>query len=178
MEFDRARGCLTRWISNNKSLLDLGSSSGSILSPSFWRPPTDNDIPYLNDWKNYGLDVMTSQMRSFQHQYTQNGDVQLTARLYLSPPILAWGYNTLVTYTISSNDGSLTIEVDLQPSGPSPKTVPRVGLDIRLDNTLDNASWFGLGPGESYPDKRDAQKIGVYTATTAQLHTPYEVPQE
>lgn len=178
MDFDRARGCLTRWVSNNKSLLDLDLTSGSALSPSFWRPPTDNDIPSLHDWKNYGLDVMASQLRSFRLQNNSNGDVQLIANLYLTPPVLAWGYIALVTYTISSNDGSLTIRVELTPSGPSPKTIPRVGLDIRLDNSLDNASWFGLGPGESYPDKKDAQKIGVYNATTAQLHTPYEVPQE
>lgn len=178
MEFDRARGCLTRWISNNKSLLDLDPSSKSALSPSFWRAPTDNDIPFLDDWKNYGLDVLTSQLRSFKLQSSPNGDVQLTSKLYITPPILAWGYNALVTYVISSNDGSLTVRVDLQPSGPSPKSIPRVGLDIRLDDSLDNASWFGLGPGESYVDKRDAQRIGIYSATTAQLHTPYEVPQE
>jgi beta-galactosidase len=177
MEFDRARGCLSRWESNNKTLLDP-DSSGSALFPSFWRPPTDNDIPYLEDWKNYGLDVMTSQLRSFNVETLPNGDVQLTARQYLTPPILAWGYNAVVTYTVSGSDSSLTIQVHLQPSGPTPKTIPRVGLNLRLDDSLDNATWFGLGPGESYPDKMDAQKIGVYTATTGQLHTPYEVPQE
>ncbi|KAK2761154.1 hypothetical protein FQN54_001675 [Arachnomyces sp. PD_36] len=178
MQFDRARGCLTRWVANNLSLLDSDLSSGSALTPSFWRPPTDNDIPYLDDWKNYGLDVMTSQLRSFEIQDSANGDVQLTAQLYLTPPILAWGYNAKVTYIISGNDGSLTVKVDLKPTGPIPKTIPRVGLNIRLNDTLDNASWFGLGPGESYVDKKDSQKIGVYNATTAQLHTPYEVPQE
>jgi beta-galactosidase len=59
-----------------------------------------------------------------------------------------------------------------------PNTLPRVGLDIRLCNSLENAEWFGIGPGESYADKRSSQKLGIYSASVDQLHTPYDVPQE
>ena len=53
-----------------------------------------------------------------------------------------------------------------------------MGLDLYLADSLDNATWFGRGPGESYADKKESQKMGLYKADTAQLHTPYEVPQE
>jgi beta-galactosidase len=88
--FDRARGCLTQWTSHGKPLLDLDPVRNSALSLSFWRAPIDNDI--LHDtrvWKHYGVDVLTSQLRSFTlDSFGSYGEVQLIATSYISPPIL------------------------------------------------------------------------------------------
>ena len=60
-----------------------------------------------------------------------------------------------------------------------PAHVPRVGLNLCLPRRFDAVKWQGLGPGESYPDKRSAQRMGVWSAdSVAELQTPYEVPQE
>jgi len=174
--FDRARGSLTQWTTNGKFILD--STSPTPLSISVWRAPTDNDLPSAAPfWKNYGLDTMTSQLRSSNLKHLDSGEIQFTTTTFLSPPVLAWGFTALTIYTISRS-GSLTIKVHLSPSGSAPKFLPRVGLDVLLADDLDNAKWFGLGPGESYADKKASQKIGIYSATTDQLHTPYDVPQE
>jgi beta-galactosidase len=103
--------------------------------------------------------------------------LQITTESWLGPPVLAWGFVATTTYTISG-DGNLVVSVHLKPQGPMPADLPRIGLDLRLTDALDNAKWLGLGPGESYADKKHSQKMGIYKATTAQLHTPYEVPQE
>ncbi|KAK9248425.1 galactose mutarotase-like domain-containing protein [Lipomyces tetrasporus] len=39
-------------------------------------------------------------------------------------------------------------------------------------------SWFGKGPGESYPDKCDAARVGIFEKAIKDLDTMYEVPQE
>lgn len=175
--FDRAQGQLTKWLSHGHTLITSDRSTGSALTPSFWRAPTDNDMPSeFPYWQRFGLDAMTSQLRSFDIS-TEESCVKLTIQTYISPPILAWGFDAKLTYTITA-EGSLTIKAHLKPVGSMPKTLPRIGLNIRLDASLDNASWFGLGPGEAYPDKCSSQKHGLYTLTTAELHTPYEVPQE
>jgi beta-galactosidase len=103
--------------------------------------------------------------------------VRLRSTTYLSPPVLAWGFFATTTYTVSAS-GALTISTHLVPTGSFPQHLPRIGLDIALSNTLSRAAYFGLGPGESYPDKHSAQKVGIYTAPVDQLHTSYEVPQE
>jgi beta-galactosidase len=177
MTFDRAQGQLTKWLFHGQALFTSDPATGSALTPSFWRAPTDNDMPSdLPYWQRFGLDAMTFQLRSFEIS-KEGSSVKVETYAYLSPPILAWGFDAKMTYTITA-DGSLTIKTHLQPVGAMPKTLPRIGLNIRLDTSLDNASWFGLGPGEAYPDKRSSQKHGIYTATTSELHTPYEVPQE
>lgn len=175
--FDRAQGQLTKWSSHGQTIFISDPTTGSALTPSCWRAPTDNDVPSeLPYWQRFGLDAMSSQLRSFEIS-TEGSLVKLNIRTYISAPILAWGFDARMTYTITP-DGSLTVKTHLKPVGSMPKTLPRVGLSIRLHKSFDNASWFGLGPGEAYPDKRSAQKHGCYTATTAELHTPYEVPQE
>jgi beta-galactosidase len=175
--FDRAQGQLTKWISHGQTIFVNDPATGSALMPSFWRAPTDNDMPSeLPYWQRFGLDAMTSQLRSFEIS-TEESCVKLNIHTYLSAPILAWGFDTKMIYTITT-DGSLTVKTQLSPVGSTPKILPRIGLNIRLHPSFSNASWFGLGPGEAYPDKRSSQKHGCYTATTAELYTPYEVPQE
>jgi beta-galactosidase len=179
LKFDRARGYLTNWVSGGLTLLQPDSNNGAAIIPSFWRAPTDNDVPAaLPYWRRFGLDQMTSQLRSFTVCSDNKADlVEIKTQTYLSPPILAWGYNVQTTYTIFSN-GSLNIKVRLQPTGSHPKTIPRVGLNMYLSQTLDQVSWFGPGPGESYPDKRSSQKVGIWSKAIPELQTNYEVPQE
>jgi beta-galactosidase len=175
--FDRAQGQLTQWTSHGQKIFVTDPATRSALTPSYWRAPTDNDMPFeLPYWQRFGLDAMSSQLRSFEIS-TEDRCVKLSIHTYVSAPILAWGFDTKMTYTITP-DGSLAVKTHLIPVGSIPKILPRIGLNVRLHESFDNASWFGLGPGEAYPDKRSAQKHGCYTATTSELHTPYEVPQE
>ncbi|KAM3072134.1 Beta-galactosidase (Lactase) [Clarireedia jacksonii] len=149
----------------------------SSILPRVWRVPTNNDVPRdLIYYRRFGLDAMTSQLRSFDVN-TSVDNVKATRTTFLSPPIINWGLGTTTTYQISSS-GTLSIKVNLKPSGSMPKTLPRVELDLSLCINLDNAEWFGIGPGEAYADKRSSQKLGIISASIDQLHTPYDVPQE
>lgn len=177
-EFDQARGCLRSWTSRNVPILEPDPLTKSAIMPSFWRPSTDNDIssalPY---WKRYALDDMKSQLRSFAFHDVEDG-LRITARTFLSPPVLDWGWNCKIDYTILTT-GALDICVNLKPTGSYPEHVPRVGLNLRANRAFDKAQWFGLGPGEAYPDKRSAQRLGIWSMESVRdLHTPYEVPQE
>lgn len=43
---------------------------------------------------------------------------------------------------------------------------------------LNQASWYGYGPGEGYPDTRAALRLSRYEASVVDLQTPYVCPQE
>ncbi len=178
MIFDRARGCLKSWVVNGSQLLETDPKTGAALYLSFWRCPTDNDRPSDElSWRRYGLDSMTSQLRSSSIDRIGPGEIELQTITYISPPILAWGFDATTTCRITSV-GCLTVKTHLVPRGAAPDFLPRIGLNIRLNKNLDTTNWLGLGPGESYPDKHSAQKVGIYTTSVADLATPYEVPQE
>ena len=174
--FDRARGSLTKWTVNGQTILD----GAPAIAPSFWRPATDNDVPAsLPYWHRFGVDSLTSQTRSVEIDTKNPEKAILKAHTFISPPVLAWGWDCEIEYTIA-NTGTLQIDVKkLTPTGAYPKHVPRIGLNLRLNKILDNVRWFGLGPGESYPDKKSSQRLGIWTVgSVADLQTPYEVPQE
>jgi beta-galactosidase len=178
--FDKVRGYLTSWVVGGVRLLEADAITHAAIIPSFWRPPTDNDnplsVPY---WKRFGVDTITSQLRSSAVTSSEDdGSVVINTVTYLSPPVLDWGFEAETQYRISSS-GTLTVTVHLKPTGYKPDHVPRVGLSLRLPQHFDAVQWHGLGPGESYPDKNAAQRVGIYTAeSVAELQTPYEVPQE
>lgn len=175
--FDTARGLLTGWTVNDTPLLEKDTATGAALIPGIYRPPIDNEQPIDHPyWVRFGVHKMTSQLRSFTIDESSDS-VTITSKTYLSPPVLDWGFNATTTYTISSN-GKLTVDIDMKPRGYKPDTLPRVGFNLRLPKSLDSVKYLGLGPGESYPDKQSAQKLGVYHSSVSQLHTHYEVPQE
>lgn len=177
--FSRARGTLVEWNYGGRSILKKrGIPNDPLLALDFWRAPTDNDAAFMSkEWKRYGLDAMTPQLRSFSLEENGPDKARLTAVYYYSPPVLAWGFLAKVTYEISSA-GQLSIRVHLAPQGNAPSTLPRVGLNLQLDSSFQQATWFGAGPGESYSDKATSQQLGIWNSTIANLQTPYEVPQE
>ncbi|SMR53157.1 unnamed protein product [Zymoseptoria tritici ST99CH_1E4] len=176
--FDRVRGVLKSWTSNSKSLLIEDPLTHAALIPSFWRAPTDNDRPSDDPyWKRYGLNDMTSQLRSASISRQSESTVTISSTTYLAPPILDWGIEADISYTIRSNE-TVSIKARLNPVGSIPTTVPRIGLDLRLNEDLVAAKYHGLGPGESYPDKMMAQRVGIYESPVAQLSYNYDVPQE
>ncbi|KAJ3497227.1 hypothetical protein NLG97_g2067 [Lecanicillium saksenae] len=106
-------------------------------------------------------------------------NVSVTSNLFIAPPVLAWGWNCEIQYMITKH-GSLQVHAEkLEPSGSFPKHIPRIGFDIRLNKALDGVKWYGLGPGESYPDKAQAQRIGIWELdSVTKLAVPYDFPQE
>lgn len=177
--FDRARGAPVSWSVNGVSLLEADPTTGVAIIPSFWRPATDNDVPdSLPYWQRFGVDVMESQLRSFEVNTSDPNKAVIKAHTFVTPPVLAWGFDAEIVYTVTST-GSLEIDAVLKPDGAIPKHVPRAGLNLRLSKKLDKVAWYGLGPGESYPDKKTSQRHGIWAAESVRdLQTGYEVPQE
>ena len=177
-EFDRIRGHLKKWTYNSTCILQPDTNTGLAMLPGFWRPPTDNDVPSAAPyWKRFGVHNLTNQLRSFEMSAMEDGSVCIKSETFLSPPVLSWGWKCLAQYTIQSN-GSLAVTMNLQPTGTAPTTVQRVGLNLRANSALHRARWLGLGPGESYPDKKAAQKFGLWNNDIASLQTIYDIPQE
>lgn len=177
-EFDRIRGHLKKWTYNSTCILQPDANTGLAMLPGCWRPPTDNDVPSAAPyWKRFGVNNLTNQLRSFEMSTLENGGVCIESETFLSPPVLSWGWKCLARYAIQPN-GSLAITMNLQPTGAAPTTVPRIGLNLRANPDLHSARWLGLGPGESYPDKKASQKIGLWNDDIASLQTVYDIPQE
>lgn len=172
-EFDKTIARVTKWSVGGTDVFD--GANGPQLS--FWRAPTDNDIPVDAEmWKLFGVDSMTQQVRSV-HCTADSGIFKIAVKSWISPPILAWGFDTITTYTIHGT-GEVRIHVSAVPRGPMPTVIPRFGLEMDMNKSTKAVKWFGRGPGESYSDKKEAGKIGVWSSTIDDMLVNYEFPQE
>ncbi|WP_026378130.1 glycoside hydrolase family 2 TIM barrel-domain containing protein [Aestuariimicrobium kwangyangense] len=73
---------------------------------------------------------------------------------------------------------SLVLDLTAEPHGPwGEQMLPRLGLTMSVPTGLDQLTWFGRGPGESYVDTHESQKIGRWSAHVSELQTPYVAPQ-
>ena len=141
-----------------------------------WRAPIDNDLrwgeeAHASGWRDLGLHRMRHRVDEVRIEGTE---LVVCTRVAAANTRLALA----ATYRWSASDDSLRLTVDVVPEGTWPVPLPRLGVRAALPSTLDNVEWFGLGPGEAYPDSRQAARIGRYRSTVDDLSTPYVFPQE
>jgi beta-galactosidase/evolved beta-galactosidase subunit alpha len=172
IEFDRVRGRIRRWISGGADLLRCGA--GPQLD--FWRAPIDNDKQTAAEWRKDRLHQLQTRTDSVAVEQPDGGMVQLAVRQRVAPPVLDKAFECELRYTIRG-DGSVLIATRIEPRGEW-TTLPRIGLTLELPGEFGAVTWYGLGPGESYRDSKQAQRVGRWTATVDELYTPYVFPQE
>jgi beta-galactosidase len=51
-------------------------------------------------------------------------------------------------------------------------------VELTLPPGFTDLSWFGLGPGDSYPDRRSAVSLGRWRTPVGDQTMPFVVPQE
>ncbi|CAN6651374.1 hypothetical protein TRVA0_025S00562 [Trichomonascus vanleenenianus] len=169
--FDKIKGRIESWTINSQPVIVKGTNR-----LTFWRAPTNNDTPVDEVyWKRYGLDKLTHSVRAVRVV----GSGEVVVESHISPPILGWGIIAKTSYKLI--EGGLDIDTSLVPfeiqPGLLPTTLPRVGWEFAVPEQYDSCEWFGLGPHESYADKKAIQ-VGQYKLKVSEMDYSYEYPQE
>jgi hypothetical protein len=86
-------------------------------------------------------------------------------------------FDYLLRYWLEA-DGCLAVELRLVCGGAQPPFLPRIGLTMALPQEFSHLAWYGRGPHESYPDRKESAPFGVYTSTVVDQFVPYMKPQE
>ena len=74
-------------------------------------------------------------------------------------------------------DGSLKIETVVNPDAEAVKSLARVGLTFAVAEDCGNVEYFGRGNFETYTDRNQAGRIGIWKTTAAGMFHPYVRPQ-
>ena len=165
---DKQTGALTSLNLNGKELL------AAPLTLSLFRPATDNDNRDKNGarlWRNAGLDNLTQKVVSLKE-----GKTSTTARVeILNAKAQKIGTADFV-YSLDKN-GALKVLTTFQPDTTIVKSMARLGLTFRVSNTYDQVSYLGRGENETYIDRNQSGKIGVYQTTPERMFHYYVAPQ-
>ncbi|NLY52646.1 MAG: DUF4981 domain-containing protein [Firmicutes bacterium] len=169
LSFDKVYGLITSWLHHGRPIITRGPRL------NFWRAPTDNDVVYVKEWKRARLNQLQHRVDEVVVEAAKK-HVQVKLRTRIAPPVLDHGFDCTYIYTIYG-DGNVMLEVQGRPQGQLP-VLPRIGLQMILPIDLNQVSWYGRGPGESYVDSKLANKFGIYACSVDELYVPYVYPQE
>ncbi len=175
--FDEQVGGLTSLMYEQQELMS------APLLPNVWRAPTDNDEgggdqSFAHRWRVAGLDQATFAPEALSAQQLNERAVRVTVKGALQDQDSAT--NDLVdyqaTYTVyGSGDIVLENQFRVKPDAPP---LPKIGLQLKVLNSLDQLAWYGRGPHETYSDRLTGAKVGRYAGSVAEQYTPYVLPQE
>ncbi len=165
---DRASGALKSYVSNGIEIL------AGVARLSFWRPLANNDRGAgINResayWRHAGE---RSRVVAFK-QETVDGKLRMNFKLELPEGKGA----AKLDYLIDGN-GTIETKVRLQLKDEGAVMLPRVGMRFQLIEELDQLSWFGRGPVETYSDRQRGAWIGQFSGNVDDLFYEYLDPQE
>ncbi|MBS3762356.1 MAG: DUF4981 domain-containing protein [Planctomycetes bacterium] len=170
IEFEKLMGELTNWCYEGRELIKRGPRL------SFWRAPTDNDAWIEGQWRAAGLNALRHRIEETESSQVSDGATRITSRGRVAPPSSERGIRCEYVYHVYGS-GDVVLTVRGWPEGEFPP-LPRIGVQLVLPPELNYVSWLGLGPGETYPDSRQAGKMGLHSCRVEDFYTPYVRPQE
>lgn len=162
-------------------VVDVPSGIREILETAelcLWRAPTDNDRyaeggqkgrGVATRWQQWGLDALHLQ----EHTVVEEAGVTVVRRHYAAADGQAIEHESRITPI----DGGASVEERIEIPDEF-DDLPRVGVLVHIDRDARSLRWSGLGPDESYPDRRSAQTEGIWRSTVDAQYHPYVVPQE
>ena len=161
-------------------LYDLTASGASLIQEAprvnFWRAPTNNDRYYSAEWLKAGYDVADSRLADLRTERLAAGAVRVGIEQVLAPvsrlPIL----RALLTYTVYGT-GDIRVSASFEPLRETLPDLPRLGMQLVMPGRYDRAEWFGRGPHDNYPDRKQSAAMGLYGSAVADMDYPHIQPQ-
>ncbi len=142
-----------------------------------FRAPTDNNRYLAKSWYRAGLNHLKHKhiVKNFEVKKISN-KVYSVSVLTVSTGNDTSGFEQYSTYRIFGN-GAILVKNDIKPFGNLP-ILPKIGVRITLPGDFERFYWYGRGPIENYPDRKEGAAIGVYRSTVTKQYVPYVRPQE
>ena len=142
---------------------------------NIWRAPTDNDMYIKKEWKKAHYDAAYT--RAYRIEVLQNKHgVFIMEHVAVVADTVQKILDVEMTWKINE-DGKIEAVIEAVKDKEFPE-LPRFGIRIFLNKKMNEVTYFGMGPQESYRDKHQASCHGLFRSKVAQMHEDYIRPQE
>lgn len=153
--------------------------------PNFWRAPVDNDqgnqMPKrYSQWKVASMyaghkDFREENCNRILEPETEVGENSVKVTFtYLMPTVPV--SECRLSYEVTG-DGRVKTTLTYNPVKEL-GDMPEFGVMFKLSADYDRVKWYGLGPEETYADRKRGAKLGIYEKLVADNMARYIVPQE
>lgn len=167
--YSKLKGVFEQLVADGKELLERP------MEVNIWRAPTDNDMYIKLEWMKALYD--RAEARAYTTEYVQNAEaVEIHTAMSVGAVTVQRILSIDAVWKIN-NAGQISVKMDIAKNEEFPE-LPRFGLRMFIPAELNQVTYFGLGPEESYEDKRRAASHGKYCQSVSELHEDYIRPQE
>ena len=80
-----------------------------------------------------------------------------------------------IPMTAEQNGHELTFTFTIPDSLPP---IPRLGIVIELPREYELLTWYGRGPWDNYPDRKESCPVGLWKSTVSEQYVHYARPQD
>lgn len=168
----------------NGNLMNIVRDGMQVLSKgprlTLWRAPISNDMEIIDKLKKVYFLHLEHEVVMNINYHMEGNILKVEVDTINSTTNSAWHFKTKYVYTVCPS-GDILIDVEGTPSGRvdlAPDMLPRIGVSMHLDKSMEHVRYFGMGPGENYADSKEAAQMGLYANTVDGLFTNYVIPQE
>lgn len=166
IKINRANGALSSYV--YKGIEQIKSA----LLPNFTRALTDND---RKGWKPHKLlkQWFTAKSVLKNCNVSQSDEaIKITSDYEIIKDSAA----VKVVYNIHPN-GMIKVDYQLKANAKLPN-IPRIGMQMGINNDFGQISWYGKGEMENYCDRSFGFTVGKYSLPIDKFIEPYVMPQE
>ena len=171
---------LTYVYNKNTGTFEFIESLGEVFIDNplefvIWRSPTDNDRKIKNDWIEAGFNQITTYVYNTEIKEYSN-KLEIVSFLSLIPPYREKVVDVTVTWTIYPC-GLINCDIKANKNMKTP-FLPRFGVQLKLNKSYEDVSYFGFGQYENYIDKNSCCYLGRFNSKVSEMHEDYIKPQE
>ena len=168
--FDKLKGNLVSIKDEGKELLERA------VRPRIWRAPLDNDRKIRLQWEKEFFHTCKTKCYSTKIEHADSESVTVVTDTSICSFAVKPIVRLKTAYTVTS-DGRLEIACNCEVEENN-IWLPRFGYEFVMKEGAEYVNYFGYGPTESYVDKRQEAKMGVYKTTATDNFEHYVMPQE
>jgi beta-galactosidase len=156
-----------------------------------FRPWIVNEISHwtraeFDEWYEWGLDSLIHKVEKYEIKEVSPSQLDISFNVFsvsfIDPTIQFINHYNYSIY----GTGDMILEHTVIPSLEFPARRPRddihwiqkIGLAFELEKSFEQVTWYGKGPIETYPDRKDGAKTGIYSEAFDNIHMPYIIPQD
>jgi beta-galactosidase len=142
---------------------------------NIWRAPTENDRNTKHVWRSGGYDRAVVKVYHASVD-RKNGQALITAEFSVAAVFIQRILTGKAEFLISPG-GEISACIDVK-TNPGMPFLPRFGIRMFLPKYMDQVSYLGYGPYESYIDKHRASWYGRFNSAVKDMHEDYIFPEE
>ena len=168
--FSKSSGTLNSYSYNGVTLVN------KPMKLNLFRLPTDNDGSKTGARDNMGIRNLTVSGKGTEVTKSEDDKTVSISMKSLYKGTAGNEFDVQLDFTVCIN-GDILTNAFIRPTATG-AILPKIGFRLEMPSGMENLTWLGRGPWDSYVDRKEACLPGTYVSTVTDQLTNYIKPQE